>query len=253
MTLVVATQVDLQRGPTLLVATDSVLSAGYRWPRGSKLFSLGAACVMAFEGDTEIAYPLALNATNFVALSDNLSGGDAEPAAVFGRVRLGVSEAYEHLAQDPYFTPGSSSCSFVLAGWSWRLSCPVVWVLEPPPVGAPAGTQWSARDVVSQTDWTNDRSYFTGNGDIDPVAAAWSDLRGNPAPKLPAYAAFLARVHDSSETSVGGTPQIALLGPRYRQFIGIRDPQGRRHLLGHRVLSGAEGITYHDEQLSSLQ
>ncbi len=77
-----------------------MLSAGYRWPRGPKLFKLGSAAVMAFEGDTQLAYPLLTNARNFISFSDNLSGPDAEPAAIFARVQGDVSEAYDHLVQN---------------------------------------------------------------------------------------------------------------------------------------------------------
>jgi hypothetical protein len=151
MTLVSVSEVQLARGPTLLVATDSMLSAGFRWPRGPKLFTLGAAFAMAFEGDTELAYPLLINARNFISLSDHLSNGDAEPAAAFSRVRLDISEAYEHLVSSKYFDTKGTTCSIILAGWSWRLQGPVVVTLKPPAVGAPLGTQWSLDDVEVRT------------------------------------------------------------------------------------------------------
>ncbi|MCC6667692.1 MAG: hypothetical protein IT375_28360 [Polyangiaceae bacterium] len=117
MTLIAISEIDLARGPTLL-------SAGYRWPRGPKLFTLGTACAMAFEGSTQVAYPLLINARNFISLSDNLSSPDAEPGAIFKRVHADISDAYDHLVQDKYFAPADATCSIILAGWSWRLRAP---------------------------------------------------------------------------------------------------------------------------------
>lgn len=253
MTLVVVSEVTLARGPTLLMATDSMLSAGYRWPRGPKLFPLGAACAMAFEGDTQVAYPLATNVQNFISLADHLSRPDAEPAAIFGRVRSDISEAYDHLASNRLFDPEMSTCSLALAGWSWRLNEPVVNLLQPPPSGAPAGEEWTATDVVAGPDWQQHSTFFMGNGDRDPVAEAWSDLRNSPAARRPGYAAFFARIQDASETAVGGAPQVALLGPRVREIVGVTNAQNQRFLLGHRVTSGARGVTYYDEPLHTLR
>jgi hypothetical protein len=253
VTLVVVSEVELARGLTLLVATDSMLSAGYRWPRGPKLFTLGAHCVMAFEGDTQIAYPLLTNARNFISFSDNLSGPDAEPAAIFERVQLDVSEAYHHLVQSSYFNPAGTTCSLILAGWSWRLRVPVVWTLQPPVVNAPLGTLWPRTDVVVGALWQQHHCFFAGNGDQNPVTLAWNDVTNCPAPRLPAYAAFWARINDTNETAVGGEPQVALIGPRMREIIGIRDNHGRRYLLGHLVPSGARGVDFYDEALATLQ
>lgn len=256
MTLVVVSQVSLARGPTLLAATDSVLSAGYRWPRGPKLFPLGACAIAAFEGDTQLAYPLLINAQNFISFSDNLSGIDAEPAAIFNRVQMDVTDAYNDLVQSRYFDPADANCSLILAGWSWRLNVPVVWQLSPPPPGAPPGSQWQKTDLVAGQDWRTHQCFFAGSGDCNPVEAAWSDVRGGAVGRnrFPAYSAFLARVHDQAETAVGGIPQIALLGPRTREILGITDAQRRRYLLGHYVPSGAyEMVDYYDEHLATLQ
>ena len=165
---------------------------------------------------------------------------------------MDVSEAYDHLVQSKYFDPTDSTCSIVLAGWSWRLQTPVVRTIHPPALGAQAGTPWSMTDVVVSEDWRLYSSFFAGNGDRDPVNRAWQELNANPAARFPAYAAFLSRLQDPDETAVGGAPQIALLGPQMRQIIGTHNEAGRRYLLGHFVLSGAEGVSYFDEDLAEL-
>lgn len=257
MTLLVVSQIDLARGRTLLVASDSTLGCGYRWKRGPKLFTLGACCVMAFEGSTEIAYPLLINARNFVAFSDNLSRDDAEPSAIFARVQMDVSDAYAQLVQDRYFDPDDdTTCSLVLAGWSWRLGKPVVVQLTPPDPSAAAGTPWAMADIVAGADWKTHQAFFAGNGDNDPANTAMTRLKDGAfqQSRFSAYAAFLDRVQDPGETAVDGVPQVALVGPRMREVLGIRAADNRRFLLGHFVPSGAvKAVDYVDDALSMLQ
>lgn len=254
MTLIVTTEVTLARGRTILFGTDSMLGAGYRWPRGPKLFSLGCHAAIAFEGDTEIAYPLLINACNFIALSDHLSSPAAEPGAIFERVAMDVSEAYDHLVQNGKFTP-DSRCSFVLAGWSTSLNAPVVRQLVQPASAAAVGTRWSVVDVTSLPIWQSASSFFAGNGDRDPAGRAESDLSAGAfrSSRFPAYEAFRSRIDDTAETAVGGEPQVMLLSDRRRETIGLEDPTGRRFLLGHKVQSGALGIQYLPADLSGLQ
>lgn len=82
--------------------------------------------------------------------------------------------------------------------------------------------------------------------------------RGTPSKRTPPCPARATRpssseFHDHDETGVGGAPQIMLLGPRSREVVGTRDAQNRRFLLGHRVLSGAQGVEFYDEELSELK
>jgi hypothetical protein len=254
MTLVVVSRVDLAEGPGLLVATDSVLSGGSRWPRGPKLFTLGGASVMAFEGDTSLAYPLLTNARNFIEFSDNLCRRDANPGMVFARVRIDVSEAYAQLvAQAPRRHRDARGdapyCSLILAAVTRH--GPVVRTLSPDPRAKP-GAPWTMTNITATAQWRQHRAFFAGNGDLNPVAMAWDDLANRPAARLPAYAAFLARVRDARETAVGGTPQVALLQPRRRKILGVRDGAGRRFLLGQPVAGGGHGVDYYQETLDDL-
>lgn len=256
MTLLVATEIDLARGRTLLVASDSILSAGYRWPRGPKLFTLGATCAMAFEGDTELAYPLLTNARNFIAFSDNLSSPDAEPGAIFERVRIDISEAYTQLVADKYFVPNGATCSLLLAGWSWRLGGPAVATLHQPATGSDPKTEWTLEDVVVSKEWKQYKTFFAGNGDLNPVSTAWTCVKASSDHPRIGYDAFLARVQDTQETAVGGAPQVMLLGPRVREVIGTKQTAPKqptqRFLLGHHVASGASGLSFFDEALREL-
>lgn len=231
-----------------------MLSAGYRWPRGPKLFRLGASCVIAYEGDTQLAYPLLVNATNFISLSDNLSAPDAEPISIFERVKLDITEAYTELVSNngTYFRPGDAICSFVLAGWSRRLCQPVVRHLSTHPS---LNCEWDLLDVTQTQCWNSHACFFIGNGNNDPVALAYAAALQNSSTqhiRFPAYAALLGRIRDRSETGVGGTPQIARLDPCGREFIGTNDSSGRRYLLGNHVISGARNVNYFDEDLTTL-
>jgi hypothetical protein len=251
MTLIAVTCVALEDGLSLIVATDSNLSAGYRWPRGPKLFPLGAACVIAFEGATEFAYPLLINAMNFIALSDHLSTGNADAEAIFERVRMDVSSMYKILAGQEYFDEKDCNLSMILAGWSARRSVPVVNRLHRP--DDTSATDWQLEDVTLTEDWKSCQTFFAGNGDHDPVAKARRFLRGNSTVSKAGYAAFNSVRTDQSETAVGGAPQIALISAAGRKFVGTKDSNGRRFLLGHHIPSGATKLTYYDEALDTLR
>ena len=255
MTMLVAAKFTFEDAPAVLVATDSMLSCGYRWPRGPKLATLGATAVMAFEGATELAYPLMLNARNFVDHSDNLGGPEADPVSLFHRVRADVSNAYDELVASDFFDPSETRCSFLLGGWSTRRRSHVVWSLRQPPADAPPRTQWDMLDVQTSAEWRAHHCFFAGNGDRDPVGAAWAFVDAgvhNQGPIL-AYEAFMAQLDDPGETGVGGHPQVALLRPGTREIVGIEDTEGRRHLLGHLVLSGAQrNVRYADRHLTTL-
>jgi integrase len=84
-----------------------------------------------------------------------------------------------------------------------------------------------------------------------------SDLRNaNTKVNLPwsclDYRAFHSVLVNPDETGVGGAPQVVLLGRRSMQVIGIEHDNGRRSVLGHPIVTGAQGVQYARENLSNL-
>lgn len=247
MTLVLAERLDLPRGPSLLVATDSMLGAGYRWGAGQKLLPLGHDCVVAFEGNTEIAYPLMIRTATFIAQTDNLARQGAAPKVLARRVEAEVNAAYAAVLTQPNFDR-TLRCSFLLAGWCPLLHEPVVQRLCMVGQG-----KFVLRDLTRIHQWKRFGCYFLGNGDNHPVARAASDRLGMAASiRLPGFTAFRNRLLDTNETSVGGATQICIMSASGREIAGTISPQGHRNLLGHAVVSGTTLPRYYREDLSDL-
>lgn len=253
MTLICCSKIEVQGSPAILIAVDSVLSAGHRWPYGPKLFPVVGRgdCAIAFEGDTNLAYPLVVNAVNFVRYSDHLNKQTfTDAGSVAMRMTKDIDSAYKGLLAQKLFTRGEWRCSYVFVGWC-RLGHPFAWR-----IGEDDDGTWRYHDLddakVEDPYWRQNGCFFAGHGDIDPVRMAKEAYqRGDSSDPLRAYHAFLSVVDDKDETSVGGVPQVALIKAGTCEVIGIREGNSR-YLLGHRVESGAAGIRYCQRDLSDL-
>jgi len=238
----------------VLVAVDSMLGAGYRWNSGPKLLIIQPRvdCALVFEGATSLAYPLALNALNFLSLSDNLADPDVtDPTAVALRVQSEIEGAFQGIASDQFFDPRDDNCSLLFVGWSPRAAIPVLRHMCSP---VTRGGAWNVRNLEREV-WELDQPFFAGNGDRNPVGEAQAHFQsqtlGSTARK--AYDALLHVIDDPTETAVGGTPQIVLAGPSGFTVVGTTDHNNRRTLLGRPVLSGAHGrVTYHPRDLADI-
>ncbi len=251
MTLICCQKLDIKSQPHILLATDSMLGAGYRWPTGPKVFLLSNRqdSVLTFEGDTEIAYPLFLNAFNFINNSDYLGNESvSDPVAVASRICKDISEAYNGLSSEGLFNDLQTRCSFLFVGWSKRLGKEVIFRFEQPTGG---GISWTNTNVEEIRIWQERGVLFLGNGDHDPVAQAEDSFRRHSGDPLAAYQAFISVLDDPDETAVGGQPQIVLFSESGRELIGIKHLDVR-YLFGLRVRSGATSIRYLPRDLSGL-
>ena len=254
MTLICCAKLLVQGNPGLLMATDSMLSAGHHWPSGPKLFPVFGRgdCVLAFEGETELAYPLLFNALNFIRYSDHLDQqAETDPGSVAMRVAKDMDAAYQGLLADDYFTHGEWNCSFLLVGWNQREHKPLAWRIS-----EDSSCHLLASDLdepsVSGPNWQEHGFLFAGSGDHDPVKSATEVyFQADQHDPLRAYHAFLTVLDDRKETAVGGMPQIALITAAGCEVIGVIEGK-YRYLLGHRVASGAQGVRYYRRDLSDL-
>ena len=104
----------------LIVVSDSRLGPGDGWDSGPKLFTLpGFLFVLAFAGDTEVAYPYVLQ--SFAQIQAyGANARRANDVVTFAKhLASSINQMRSQMAKSDSIHDGSE-CQVLVAGWSWK-------------------------------------------------------------------------------------------------------------------------------------
>jgi len=115
----------------LVVVTDSRLSFGCRWDCCPKLIALPRNdAAICFAGDTMYAYPIMLQAIAAVSQHPKLLSRALDLEDLKGHL-LRILNSMTSLVHDlPQGVNSEPETTFILAGWSWKRSRFVAWLLH---------------------------------------------------------------------------------------------------------------------------
>lgn len=203
----------------LVMACDSLITGGYRYPFGTKLMLFERKdCALAWEGGTSYTYSFAVHAKTDIDWSDKLSS-DADIDAVCRRIVAVFNEMWSAAMRDKGNQLRDESFSFLFGGYSARLfRCKAWHILRNPD------------DVFSARELSLDRPTFIGSG--QPAAQELLDQNLNATP----YAVLRHVIDDPAIGDVGGVPQAYVMSSRGGYPVGTLK-NDERYAFGRRVLS----------------
>ena len=117
----------------LVVASDSRLSGGQHWDANPKIIMLPRTdVVISFAGSTFDAYPLMLQAFNAIAVYEKARSRAVDIAELKGHLLRVFNRSREVISKLPcrQVTPDPADATFIMAGYSWRLKCFLIWKLH---------------------------------------------------------------------------------------------------------------------------
>lgn len=130
MTIAVGWLRKLDKTQELLVCTDSRLGGFGRWDCGPKLLPLPRQdCILAFAGHTLYAYPILLQTLSAITQHPKIMSRALDLPQLKGHL-VRVLNSMVELVKDLPKGEEAPDVQFVLAGWCWRTSRFVAWVLH---------------------------------------------------------------------------------------------------------------------------
>jgi hypothetical protein len=196
-------RVDSDVGQQIVMASDSMLTGGYAYPRGCK-FTLFERrdCALCWEGDTDYTYSFAAHAKVDLDWSDVLSDPTkSDIICVKKRIVGTFDELWAVAREDKASKHLDKKFSFIFAGYSGRLKQALAWQLK----------YGDGMPVCEEIDLA--RPFFAGSG----ADRARSKEAGG---KLAPYR-ILRDVIDDEGGDVGGLPQLVIIDRRGVTAIAI--------------------------------
>lgn len=130
MTIAVGWLRSVDQVQELVVCTDSRLSGFGRWDCGPKLLPLPRQdCAIVFAGDTLYAYPFLMHTISAISQHPKILSRALDLAELKGHL-LRVLNGLIGLIKEVPNCDQTPDVQFVLAGWCWRTSRFVAWVLH---------------------------------------------------------------------------------------------------------------------------
>jgi hypothetical protein len=203
----------------LVIACDSLISGGYRYPFGTKLSLFERKdCALAWEGSTSYTYSFAFHAKTDIDWSDQLSH-EADIDAICRRMVVIFNEMWSAAMRTKDNMYRDEQFSFLFGGYTERLSRHRAWHITKDEEGV-----FSARELGLE------HPTFVGSG--QQAAQAILDR----APETTPYSVLRQVIDDPNSDDVGGVPQAYVITSTDRYPIGtVKD--GERYVFGRRVMS----------------
>ena len=232
MTLCVAWIKKIKQHNQLVIATDSLITGGYRYPHGTKLMTFGRNdCALCWEGDTSFTYSFAENAKTDVELSDHLCTGETPLVAVVRRITKVFNQLWQANLVDKGSAFHDARLSFFFGGYCPVFQKPVLWHIRQ------QGDDGSFKPCYRELR----QPLFTGSGRY----IAREIYRSNPG--LTPYQVLAQVIEDGNVQDVGGVPQLVTVNHNGLEIIGIIKDR-ERYLFGRNL-----GSTGHSAKIRYVQ
>jgi hypothetical protein len=226
MTLCEAWIREAKDGKQLVMATDSLVTGGFRYMNGTKLltFNNRQGCALCWEGDTSFTYSFTENARVDVEFSDRL----CKPETPLGAVNRRIIKVFNHLwkanLDDPNSMYHDAQFSFLFGGYCTVYKEIQLWHIY---LDEDRKQFRGHRRTPSAK-----KPYLIGSG----MNVARELLKNEPS--ISPYGVLLRLIEDNEITDVGGMPQLVTINEQgLVEIIGItKDKQ--RFLFGRDLKSG---------------
>jgi hypothetical protein len=208
-------------GLQVLLATDSMITGGFDYSYGAKLFPFARNdCAMCWEGEAFFPYTMISNIRNDIDYSDFLSGSAVDILAVAERSLTIINQLWRANLDDLNSCCKDDSFSFLFAGYSYRLQQVKAWHI----------TRTQLRELFELREIDLANPYFIGDGAV----LARKTLAQN-AEMLPQQV-LQSVIENTDVREVGGKPQFLSIDRRGVEVIGIY-VNGTRYLFGKELHS----------------
>lgn len=219
MTLCVAWKHQTSSGEQLVIATDSLITGGLRYPHGTKLRAFDRDdCALCWEGSTSFTYSFSENAYVDVEFSDRLSTRASSLSAVAERITKVFNELWQANLSDASSWFKKDRLSFIFGGYCPRYEEIQCWHIKQDKRLAQFDCQRRRLTkpcfIGSGGDYA--RKIFESQPDISP------------------YQVLRAVIEDSNTPDVGGIPQLVTIDQTGLEVIGIVK-NDERYLFGRKL------------------
>lgn len=223
MTLCVAWKRRVNSEDQLVLATDSMITGGLRYPHGTKLLVFGRGdCGLCWEGSTTFTYSFAENARVDIDFSDRLGRGDKPLFIVAERITKVFNSLWRANLNDPSSVFKNEELSFLFGGY-----CPEYQEIQ----------FWHIRQDERLEGFSPKRrrlsvgnACFIGSGK-DHARAIF-----NSEPEISPYQVLLRIIEDNKVRDVGGIPQLVTIDRTGLEVIGVVKDE-ERYLFGRKLTS----------------
>ena len=112
----------------LVIASDSMLSSGERWPCCPKLFRFDRQdCVICFSGNTAYTYPIILQIHSTINMNEKFQSRALDIHDLSGVIVKLANSMITQRTDAPSNGFSAPDCAFLFAGYSWKLNCFKAW------------------------------------------------------------------------------------------------------------------------------
>lgn len=238
MTLCAAWIKEEKTGRRLILATDSVITGGYRYPYGTKLMVFSRNdCALCWEGDTSFTYSFAENARVDVEFSDHLCTRETPLVAVARRITKVFNQLWKANLEDQNSVFHNARLSFVFGGYCPSFKKVVLWHIR----------QYGQEGYFKAQFSRLHQPLFTGSG-----GELAQEIAGNN-PGISPYRVLIQMLEDPAIPDVGGIPQIVTIDHNGAEIVGVIKG-GERYLFGRRLDSRGHRakiryVSYHNDEI----